>query len=381
MERTDQDADGRFEGGIFSGQGTGARENTANWNGARGRNNPQGQQEYYSYQGNRSPYYRVPPYNAPYDNAYYANRGQCPYGCQGCPNRKQSNQTALLIVAVMAMGMLFVAFLVTMVFLVSVVSRQSAMPERNGIAIPYGELTPTMPFSPDEPEISIPVPDWSGKASETEAETHGEYYGEIKDAVRTDLSYSIEWENYECEDNSDTVMIAVDYPVITGDVPNMELLNNTLAGEIEYFEEYYEEYSKYMLPEEIFAVYSEGYVTYMDEDVMSVVFNEIIYTDYWVDCGLYCVNIDMENGVVLDNGSILKVDDEFAIDFRMRSKEQNGDISALEYLTDQEVAYYLTNASTGIIFYTPLGMEIGLNYGEDYVTVTYKDYEEFLLKY
>ena len=85
--------------------------------------------------------------------------------------------------------------------------------------------------------------------------------------------------------------------------------------------------------------------------------------------------------LALDNAAILDMDDEFAVDFRMRSKVQNGEVSALEYLTDQEVAYYLTHGSTGIIFFTPLGMEIGLNYGENYVTVTYKDYKEFLLKY
>lgn len=468
MERTDQDADGRFQGGIFSGQGKESERDTAYQNDAAGKGNPQGQQEDYggrlvnhvgekqgnycgpvsgnigklyrnarpydnaSYNKHRGAYNPVSYNRGYYNNGYYNNhsydnspygsssnysdacdnrsnlnengfygnmyrkyngyhnghpnnyrKNQCPCGCQECPDhvrmgQGQMGQAAILIFAVTGMGMLFLAFLATLFFLVCVVSGKPSAAGKSEISTVYEKVEPDMPFLAGEPENVVPD---SGKEPGAEAGNHGEYYGEIKDAVRTDLPYSIEWENYEYEGNNDTTLIAIDYPVIEGDVPNIGLLNDMIASEIDYFEEYYKEYSQYMLSEEIFAVYSEGYVTYMDEEVMSVVFNEKIYTDYWADCGLYCVNIDMANGVVLDNSSILDMDDEFAVDFRTRSRAQNGDVSALDYLTDQEVAYYLTNGSTGIIFYTPLGMEIGLNYGEDYVTVTYRDYKDFLLKY
>ena len=317
------------------------------------------------------------------NNGFWDGRVWCPYGCGKCADRKQPNHTAYLLALFAAFGMLFAAFmlvifLLVMFMVVSVVSKQSAALERAAAAFPEDEWSYA---APDKQEPDTPRPDGQAKIPEKNAGTHGEYYGEIKDAVRTDLAYSIEWENYEYAGNSDTVMISIDYPVIRGDVPNLGLLNDAIESEMDYFEEYYEEYSKYMQPEEIFAVYSEGFVTYMDESVMSVVFQENIYTDYWVDCGLFCVNIDMENGMVLDNGSILEVDDEFAVDFRTRSREQNGETEVLEYLTDQEVAYYLKDGSTGIIFYTPMGMEIGLNCGEEYLTVTYQDYEDYLLKY
>ena len=175
-------------------------------------------------------------------------------------------------------------------------------------------------------------------------------------------------------------MIAVDYPVIHGSVPNREILNQKIAEKRNILKNI-SEYSQYMLPDEVFVVYSKSFVTYMDEEVMSVVFCESIYTDYWTDCALYCLNIDMENGVVLDNRSIVQIDDAFAVDFRLRSREQNGTIGQLEYMSDQEIAYYLSDAGTGILFYTPMGMEIGLNYEENYVTVTYKDYEKYLQRY
>lgn len=329
--------------------------------------------------GGRYGYRNAGACGCPGDSRDYRQKGCCPCGYGRCPKDGISHWPMLLVPAVAAMGALFLLFLATIFFMGCMLSQYSTG-AKNETAVTGGQEDSDLGRK-KEPENLMPIPDASENTPGGENEGYGEYYGEIRDAVRTDLDYSVVWENYEYEGNSDTIMIAVDYPVISGDIPNVELLNDAIAGEIDYFEEYYKEYSKYMMEDEIFAVYSEGYVTYMDENVMSIVFNENIYTDYWVDCGLFCVNIDVSNGVVLDNAAILDMDDEFAVDFRMRSKVQNGEVSALEYLTDQEVAYYLTHGSTGIIFFTPLGMEIGLNYGENYVTVTYKDYKEFLLKY
>ena len=38
-------------------------------------------------------------------------------------------------------------------------------------------------------------------------------------------------------------MIAVDYPVILGTIPNLDAINDIIDDEAEYFEKYYEEYS------------------------------------------------------------------------------------------------------------------------------------------
>ena len=86
----------------------------------------------------------------------------------------------------------------------------------------------------------------------------------------------------------------------------------------------------------------------------------------------------MQDGVVLDNTDIIAVDDDFSIDFRYRSDEQNGTIDELDWLSDQEITELLTSPGNLIIFYTPQGMEIGFNYEDGWVTVTYRDYEDFL---
>lgn len=302
------------------------------------------------------------------------NGGGCGFHkCTNCPNRGRRDHSAVVIMAIVAVAALTVAFLAVILCLVKISSYQwiqqpGGAPE--GAGNYYYEGT--------EPSWGN---DGGGYGDIPEPYSEGDYYGEVTDAIREDLDYSITWENYEYEGNNDSVMIAVDYPVILGTIPNLDAINDIIDDEAEYFEKYYEEYSKYMMPDESFMVYSEGYVTYMDDEVMSVVFAEMVYTDYWTDYGLYCLNIDVENGVVLDNKSIMKIDDEFAVDFRKRCKQQNGMVEDLEYMSDQEIASYLSEEGTSIMFYTPMGMEIGLNMGEYYVTVTYKDYEKFLQRY
>lgn len=316
--------------------------------------------------------------------APYHDRGECgSCRCRNCPNRQKQGQTVLFIISLTAVAALAIAFLAAVFGLVIVSLWKSGQPAGgvgNSVSNEKGTYFEAgSPKGIDSPKGESGNKYWEG--SMPGAGNGGEYYGEITDAVRTDLDYSIQWENYEYEGNNDNVTIAVDYPVIEGNIPNREAINDIIDDETEYFEEYYKEYSKYMMPEESFLVYSEGYVTFMDPEIMSVVFCEMIYTDYWADYGLYCLNIDVENGVVLDNNSIMDINDEFVVDFRKRCRQQNGTVSDLDSMTDQEIVYYLTSGGTSILFYTPLGMEVGLNMGEYYVTVTYKDYEEFLQKY
>lgn len=371
MDRAGWDTDRSFQGGIFSG-GTDTRE-------GQSVNRHQGGEPKVAYQ-----------------RVTYGSMNSCNGCCGQCVRKKENGQTAIIVMAIVAMVALLLAFMTVLLCLMLIATDKTGQDSAEAVyeeiipqapvmpavpVTPYGSQIPYEEEIPKEPIPTVPYENWNGLIPESGKRDTSEYYMELEDAIRTDLSYTIEWKNYEYPGNNEYVMIAVDYPVITGDIPNLELLNEKIAEEIQYFEDYYAEYSKYMLPDEAFVVYAEGYVTYMDENVMSVVFSESIYTDYWVDCGLYCLNMDMENGILLDNSSIIKIDDAFAIDFRIRSREQNGTIRELEYLSDQEVAQYLSNEGTSILFYTPLGMEVGLNYGESYVTVTYKDFDKYLKKY
>ena len=205
-------------------------------------------------------------------------------------------------------------------------------------------------------------------------------YYTLHDDIKKDLSYSVEFEHYEYDTDNDNVEIMVSYPVIKGDkVPNLKHLNSVIAEEIDLFKDYFEEeYADYMDEYNgYFSALSSGYVTYMDEEKMSIAFAEYIYTDYYNEAFLYSINIDMENGVILENENMLSIDDDFSVEFRKKSDVQNGEIIYLTGMTDQEITDHF-NSSNIIVFYTPKGMEIGFNYEEGWVTVTYEDYDKYL---
>ena len=118
----------------------------------------------------------------------------------------------------------------------------------------------------------------------------------------------------------------------------------------------------------------------MDEDVLSIAYVEYGYLDgEFYESYVVSVNIDMESKMALTNSQILEINDQFSVDFRNRSERQNGEVSYLYNFTDQEITDLLNDDNSLIIFYTPLGMEVGFNYdyGYGWVTVTYKDYAKF----
>ncbi|MDE7276344.1 MAG: DUF4163 domain-containing protein, partial [Lachnospiraceae bacterium] len=115
-----------------------------------------------------------------------------------------------------------------------------------------------------------------------------EYYTLHDDIKR--LSYSINWEYFEYDADNENVSIIVDYPEVSGShVPNLDKINRAIANEISVFTDYYEEeYSRYMTDDDsYFNAYASGYVTYMSEDILSVVFSETVYTNYYNSAYLY----------------------------------------------------------------------------------------------
>lgn len=222
----------------------------------------------------------------------------------------------------------------------------------------------------------------------------GEYFSFPADNRVEGLNYSVEMENKEYKDG-ERAYIGYSYPVVKGDVPNADYINDKICAEweglIEYYEQEYraflpyyygEDYEEYMDTDGIVAELT-GNVTYMSEDILSVVYQETIYygeyLDYRTDLYLYCLNFDMKNGVLLENEGMLNINDEFVRDFRVRSEKQNAD-SALDNYNDYQVMEYLENSANLILFYCPQGMEIGMNVEEGWITVTYADYKEYLKK-
>lgn len=236
----------------------------------------------------------------------------------------------------------------------------------------YADRRDAAPFEevPDEPY---------GKEEELTPE-NTDYY-ELHNAIREDLSYQVDFESHADMFGTDNVLLYIDYPVVSGKAnEDMSGVNRVIQKEVGKLKEYVSSVSEEIDKEITFSFETESYITYMDEDILSIAYVEYGYLGgEFYESYIVSVNIDMKSGMALTNSQILEINDQFSVDFRNRSEEQNGEVSYLYDFTDQEITELLNDDESLIIFYTPLGMEVGFNYyyGYGWVTVTYKDYEKF----
>lgn len=364
-------------------------------------NNPYGKQPYESGRSGNNAYGNNQYGNNPYGNPYAPDPyGYNPYSPYAAPVQKKN--TGLIIGVILGVGALFLIAVVALFYHAIEVASDKRDAEKyediDEFYRDYFEDDPDEDYFDDKAHRDDEYYgddddkddsyydddyDYDGKDDYYDDDYNyddDEYYT-LHDDIKDDLSYTIDWEYYDYDAGSDNVIISVQYPVIVkGRIPNRDQINDVLESEMRFFVDYYEnEYSGYMDDENsYFYASSIAYVTYMSEDVLSIVFSESVYSDYFDSISLYCVNIDIQNGVILDNTDILSVDDNFSVDFRYRSQRQNGSVDALDRMSDQEITQMLTSSGSLIIFYTPQGLEVGLNHEDGYVTVTYHDYKDYL---
>ena len=231
---------------------------------------------------------------------------------------------------------------------------------------------------PDEEETE----DFGGYSSQPD----GEYYDFTND-IRSDLSYQVEFRSFLKNDfvtreGAGAAVMEYSYPQISGDAKNLDGINDALQEELRIVEEHIASSVDYLTGDEEYRFEGVGYVTYMSEKILSVIYVEYGYLNgSYLESYVVSYNVDMETGMLMNNTHLLAVDDNFSVDFRKRCELQNGVIENLDYMSDQEITYYLTDSDYLIIFYTPLGMEVGFNYYDGCVTVTYRDYEKYQKKF
>ncbi len=219
--------------------------------------------------------------------------------------------------------------------------------------------------------------DWD---PEEKTDTAAEEYYEFEDDIKADLSYQVDKDVIEeSEETGIAKMIAERPYVIMEDQVKEDRINGLIKKEMEKVREHIEQIAGELSKENEFQMEVRSYITYMDEETLSIVLEEDGYLDNsFYESRLISLNFDMETGMAMTNTQILKIDDEFTIDFRERCEKQNGEIYGLNYYSDQDITSLMNEESTLILFYTPLGLEVGFNYPDGWVTVTYPDYEEDL---
>ncbi|WWR14975.1 proline-rich domain-containing protein [Lachnospiraceae bacterium JLR.KK008] len=342
------------------------------------------QNQYYGqqgpYQNQQDQYYGQQGSYQNQQNSYYGQQNYSPYNPYMKP--KKDNKVWVTIGVVVAvlflLGYIIFSFFYGY-FIMKYASMDSSNPyvdeydfeeEGSGIQDPYFSYDGEDAYGGDD---YVPSP------------TDTYYYGPCN-AINEDVDYSFVTKSYTNEDPDNDIDVVINYIELKGNsIPNIDQLNEAIETVALYYAEDFPKYSYYAEYGESYAVYTTTYVTYNDEDMISIVIDEYVVLDDEYHVDLYPINIDVKNGVVLDNGSLLEIDEAFAREFRERNDEQNGSIDYLDALSDEELAQVLRDRDAVIAYYTPLGMEVGMNYSDSvssgWVTVTYKDYDKYLKKF
>lgn len=195
-----------------------------------------------------------------------------------------------------------------------------------------------------------------------------EYYQEITDATELGLAYGINWQSVcvRPDDPDDLCTYDCVYPVLTGeDTDKLSRINEEIERMAFRYQDQMQEYPD--------GVSSSGYVTYMDEEKISVVFrHDLSGEEHWTSM-LEAVTYRMDTGEKVPHSQMQEVDDELVRQFRARDSRQNGTVEFVENMSDEELKGYLVDEKESVMFYTPVGLEIGFNYDGGWVTVTLKD--------
>lgn len=181
------------------------------------------------------------------------------------------------------------------------------------------------------------------------------------------------------------------YSIEGENIPNIDTINSYLENRIYY--DYYKNIEDDLNFGCCATIEEDSYITYNDEKILSVVYTMNLRvqnnTNDYKDHYIYGVNIDLVNGKIMDNSKIVKIDDAFVTEFRRINDDENGvDVVGVVNATDDELKDIL-NSDAEIVFFTPLGLEVGYSYNVDldgnnysswgWVTVTLKNYENWFI--
>lgn len=200
-----------------------------------------------------------------------------------------------------------------------------------------------------------------------------DYYLELTDSIRDDLSYSVDFVDYEVSDIENNVSIWIQYAQIEGTAPYVDEINEYLKDGAMFYADTFNDMQATDLTLSVAT-----YVTYMDEELLSVVVDERYNYQEDGKYNLYCMNFDLTTGTYLYNTDIIEVSDELVNAFKKQSDYQNGELSAVHQFSDEEIQDFMSQEDTLILYYTPVGLEVGYVYQDGWISVTFKDYEKYL---
>lgn len=324
--------------------------------------------------GDEKPYEEPMPHKVPHDSPYsplYNPRGD-----------KISKNTLTAVLMFTLVFFLIIALIMAVSHIV-----KKAMFEVNTSQVMNGNLSKDIKDffgKGDIQDNEIPEENESIQDGDYIPSSNDKYYDHIVDSIDKTLSYSIKKETYNYTDADKNVDIYIDYPQIT---------NSTIERQ-DSINEYIEETAQFYLknyaahPEKgnvsDCTIIIQSYVTFTSEDMMSIVLDEQIDMQGISYLDLFCINVDIPSGQILDNKNMVTFSEELGKEFRSVSNRQNGKIDFIDMISDKEIANYMEDNKSGIVFYTPVGLELGFNYAIEnqsgWITATFKDYQKLIKK-
>ncbi|MDE7320109.1 MAG: hypothetical protein K2N46_10310 [Lachnospiraceae bacterium] len=197
-----------------------------------------------------------------------------------------------------------------------------------------------------------------------------DYYEEITDATSQDLDYKVIWESVSMrpDDSDDSCTYDGVYPVLRDEEGQEEekfsSMNQKIRDMVCKYKDKYRDYAS--------GISSSGYVTYMDEEKISVVVRHSFYEKKTTIPRVEAITLRVDTGEVISHEEMAQVDEELAWQFRSRNSHQNGTVEFVDELSDEKLMEYLKDEEDSVMFYTPVGLEVGFNYDGGWVTVTLK---------
>lgn len=287
--------------------------------------------------------------------------------CPGCGASAKKKHTAL-IVGLCVGAAILTFFLFVAVLMIVNSARETVYNREESIGLSESD--------PDSYTV------FRNKESSYVPTAEDDYYFEIVDAVREDLSYRVVWKEFELKNDAAQISASGVYPQLEGPILNLEEINAAIEEEVLYYKNQLEQYGQQQDHESADAQ-SACYVTYMDENILSIVLQEQITLGGAAAPELHAINIDIQNGRILDKTDLVDYTAELAQRVKKQNLAQNSGVDYISELSDDVVLEMLSEYE-GIAFYTPVGLEVGFNYELDdfygWVTVTLKEYSAVLNK-
>ena len=123
-------------------------------------------------------------------------------------------------------------------------------------------------------------------------------------------------------------------------------------------------------------------MTYNDEEKISVVSDIYYESATSVQKLIYGVNVDLTSGEIIKNARVLDISDEFLEEYKDICQAQNGYMNIFDEFDNDDLREFFEDKDDLILYYTPCGLEVGINYETDerygWFSATLTDYDKYL---